>query len=50
MEEIYLIITNEKMGLSKTINVTDYTEEACRKTALAYAVNFDVRVKRVIGC
>jgi len=50
MEAIYLVITNEKNGLRKSLDVTDYTMEQFRKTALVYAVNFDVRVKRGVKC
>lgn len=48
MEKIYVIVTNEKFGLSKTIDVTDYTIGEFKKTCDAYAVNFDVRVKRFL--
>lgn len=50
MEEIYLIITNEKNGLSKSIDVTDYSIKDFEHTAKTYAKNFDVRVKRSLRC
>jgi len=46
MKAIYLIITNEKNGLSKRIDVTDYTVAQFKHTAEVYAVNFDVRFER----
>ena len=46
MEEIYVIVTNEKNGLSKQINVTDYSIEDFAKTCNSYAINFDVKIKR----
>ncbi len=48
MEKILLIITNVKMNLSKTLDVTDYTVSDLKKTVNAYSVNFNVRVKRYI--
>lgn len=48
MEQILLIITNEKMNLSKTIDVTEYSTKDFLKTCKAYSVNFDVRVKRYL--
>ena len=45
---IYIIVTNEKMNLSKTIDATEYTVGEFKKTCEAYAVNFDVRIKRFI--
>jgi hypothetical protein len=43
---IQIIITNEKLGLSKIIDVTNYTVGEFDKACKAYAKNFDVRVKR----
>ena len=48
MEKIYLIITNKRNGLSKQIDVTEYSSGDFIKTAEIYAVNFDVRVKRYL--
>lgn len=48
MEKIYVIVTNNKNGLSKQIDVTNYTVGEFDKTCKAYAANFDVRVKRYI--
>lgn len=46
--KIYIIVTNTKMGLSKMIDATEFTVAEFEKTCRAYAVNFDVRVKRYI--
>lgn len=48
MEKIYVIVTNERMNLSKMIDVTDSTVAEFKKTCEAYAVNFDVRVKKFL--
>jgi hypothetical protein len=47
-EKIYLVITNPKNGLSKNLDVTDYSIAQFGHTAKVYAVNFDVRVKRYV--
>ena len=46
MEKIYLIITNARNGLSKKLDVTEYSFRDFTKTVLIYSNNFDVRVKR----
>ncbi len=46
MEKIYIIVTNTKMELSKIIDATEYTVAEFEKTCRAYALNFDVRIKR----
>lgn len=48
MEQILLIITNERMNLSKTIDVTEYSNADLIKSTKAYSVNFDVRIKRYV--
>ena len=48
MEKIYLVITNEKNGLSKELDVTNYSIQDFKHTAKTYAVNFDVKVKRFV--
>jgi len=47
-EKIYLVITNPKNGLSKNLDVTDYSIAQFGYTAKLYAVNFDVVVKRYV--
>lgn len=48
MERINIIVTNEKMGLSKIIDATNFTVGEFEKTCKTYAVNFDVRIKRYV--
>lgn len=48
MERINIIVTNEKLGLSKIIDATNFTVGEFEKTCKAYAVNYDVRIKRYI--
>jgi len=46
MKKIYLVITNPKNGLSKIVDVTDYSAYEFEHTVTIYSKNFDVQVKR----
>jgi len=48
MERINIIITNEKLGLSKIIDATNYTVGEFEKTCKMYSINFNVKIKRYV--